>query len=66
MLRHTHRDTVEAGEREIGDTAIRLFSQHQRQRPRPEIRREFFSRRIENTNAPGRGDIRNMCDQRVE
>ncbi len=34
--------------------------------PRPEIRREFFSRRIENTNAPGRGDIRNMCDQRVE
>src|SRR4029077_3034641 len=28
MLWHTHRDTVEAGEREIGDAAIQLFRQH--------------------------------------
>jgi hypothetical protein len=42
VCRHAHRDRVEAGEREIGDAAVRLLRQHEREGSRPERRRELF------------------------
>ena len=67
MRRHAHGDAVEAGEREIGDAAIRLLRQHQRQRSRPERGRELFGGRRETRRRAARGgDVRDMRDQRIE
>ncbi len=42
MRGHAHRDGVEPGQRKIGDTAIRLLGEHERQRSGPERGRQLF------------------------
>ena len=57
MVRHAHRDAVEAGGGELGDRAVCRLRQHQRQRARPERRREPLGRCVEAREraAPPRG-----------
>ena len=66
MCRHAHGDRVEAGEREIGDAAIRLPRKHESEGPRPERRRELLGGGRKHTHAPGNVGIPHVHDQRIE
>ena len=57
MIRHAHRDAVEAGGGEVGDRAVCRLRQHQRQRPRPERRREPLGRGVEARELPRRRQV---------
>ena len=66
MRGHAHRDGVEPGQCKIGDLAIRLFGEHERQRSGPECGRQPFGGVGEDAGSArgvGAGDVR---DQRIE
>ena len=66
MRGHAHRDGVEPGQRKIGDIAIRLFGEHERQRPGPECSRQLFGRAGEDAGGARRVGAGNVRDQRIE
>ena len=57
MRGHAHRDGVEPGQCKIGDMAIRLLGQHERQRSGPECGGQPFGGFGEDAGDPGRIDI---------
>ncbi len=66
VRRNPHRDAVEPGQRQIGHAAVRPFRQHQGQRARPERRRQPHGGVVENGEALGCRQVRDMGDQRIE
>ena len=67
MRGHAHRDGVEPGQCKIGDAAIRLLRQHERQRSRPERSRQPFGGVGEDAGDAGaRIDAGDVGDQRIE
>ena len=66
MRGDAHGHAVEAGKREIGNDAVRLFREHERERPRPECGGKFFGGGGERAHAPRRGHIRDMGNQWIE
>ncbi len=64
--RYPDRDGVEAGGGEIGDRAAVRLGQHQRQRTRPERRRERQRRSVKPGDLPRGGEVPDMGDQGIE
>ena len=66
VARHAHRDAVEARRRQLGHRAVRGLRQHERQRTRPERRREPFGVCIKTRQRPRRRGVGDVTNERIE
>ncbi len=65
-VRHAHRHRIEPGGGKRVNGAVAFQRQDQRQRPRPEARRELSRQGIEGRMPLGHGHVGHMGDQRIE
>ena len=64
--RHAQRNGVEAGGGKVGHRTAGRARQHQRQRSRPERRRQSLRRAVEHAERARRAHVGDMRDQRIE